>query len=292
MVGISDGNGHPYSWSIAFNGYNKKEIYKTKFKNIAQYLENYSFPKFCINGAKVTHIWTQNLKLSKSISRSALIPNVCKNLEDLTKAVDAIIFARDDYQSRNKYLPKLLQSGKPIFVDKPIHLNVKSLNKLLKMQKFPGQIYSCSTFCHDINFKSLKKNALSKIGKLKKIYAYAPKSWNTYGVHLVDPVIREFCKNDKIVKNIFFRNKFGNFSKVVCKSGLEMNFTTYPKETIDISMDFVGTKGIKKIIWRNHFNSFKNSLEYFLQNIKYKKYTNENEHHKKVVQILEKGFSL
>jgi len=33
MIGYNDGNGHPYSYSAIFNGYNKKELLKKEIQN-------------------------------------------------------------------------------------------------------------------------------------------------------------------------------------------------------------------------------------------------------------------
>ena len=41
MIGISSGNGHPYSWSAIVNGYDEIEIKKCRFKVIPNYLRLY-----------------------------------------------------------------------------------------------------------------------------------------------------------------------------------------------------------------------------------------------------------
>ena len=41
IIGSSDGNGHPYSWSAIFNGYNKKIMEDCEFPAIPNYLNNF-----------------------------------------------------------------------------------------------------------------------------------------------------------------------------------------------------------------------------------------------------------
>ena len=37
MIGISDGNGHPYSWSAIFNGYDYRIMKDCKYPSIVNY---------------------------------------------------------------------------------------------------------------------------------------------------------------------------------------------------------------------------------------------------------------
>ena len=38
IIGISEGNGHPYSWSAIFNGYNEEYMIQCPFESIPEYL--------------------------------------------------------------------------------------------------------------------------------------------------------------------------------------------------------------------------------------------------------------
>ena len=63
VIGLSPGNGHPYSWSAIFNGYNPAEMENCGFPVIPRYLELKQFPKDAIAEAAVTHVWAQDKKL-------------------------------------------------------------------------------------------------------------------------------------------------------------------------------------------------------------------------------------
>ena len=70
IIGISEGNGHPYSWSAIFNGYNADAMASCPFPVIPDYLNERDFPSdFLTEKAIVTHIYTQDYNLSKQIAR-------------------------------------------------------------------------------------------------------------------------------------------------------------------------------------------------------------------------------
>ena len=45
IMGMSEGNGHPYSWSAIFNGYNSLEMEDCGFPVIPEYLKIFIFLK-------------------------------------------------------------------------------------------------------------------------------------------------------------------------------------------------------------------------------------------------------
>jgi len=70
IIGISEGNGHPYSWSAIFNGYDPEEMKKCPFPVIPDYLSKQKFPDdFLTDIAEVTHVLTQDTETSKNIAQ-------------------------------------------------------------------------------------------------------------------------------------------------------------------------------------------------------------------------------
>ena len=68
IIGMSEGNGHPYSWAAIFNGFNKHKMAFCPFKSIPEYLQKENYPDdFLSNYGEVTHIWTQEPEISKQI---------------------------------------------------------------------------------------------------------------------------------------------------------------------------------------------------------------------------------
>ena len=90
IIGMSPGNGHPYSWSAICNGYNKEAIEKCGFPAISRYLCEKNFPSDFIDNAFVTHVWTQDYSRSCHIALASNIRNVVTDFRDLIGEVDAI----------------------------------------------------------------------------------------------------------------------------------------------------------------------------------------------------------
>ena len=56
ILGMTEGNGHPYSWSAIFNGFNKAEMAKCPYPVIPVYLGKQPPENFGIPGARITCI--------------------------------------------------------------------------------------------------------------------------------------------------------------------------------------------------------------------------------------------
>ena len=80
---MNKGNGHPYSFSAIFNGYNQEAINECPYSAIKQYLPAYHRNKKIIPDANVTHIWPQNREISESIARFSRIPNIVGHYVDI-----------------------------------------------------------------------------------------------------------------------------------------------------------------------------------------------------------------
>ena len=159
MIGISEGNGHPYSWASIFNGYNPKLMEECGFPLIPRYLEKQKFPKDKISNAEVTHIWTQNIEISKKIAKTTNIKNILNDPRQFIGAVDAVLLARDDAEQSRTLAYPLIKAGLPVYIDKPLALSLDIAKELISMQKYEGQIFSCSALLYD---SSLKLNLSAK----------------------------------------------------------------------------------------------------------------------------------
>ena len=117
LIGTSDGNGHPYSWSAIINGnYNEKEMSNCGYPGIPLYLAA-NRETLGIEGAKVTHVWTQDKGISGSIAKASLIDNVVDNMEDMIGQVDAVLLARDDPENHRAMAKPFLDADVPLFID-------------------------------------------------------------------------------------------------------------------------------------------------------------------------------
>ena len=60
MIGISEGNGHPFSFSAIINGYSDEGLRESGWPVIYEYVRRRDPSEFGIAGLKVTHAWTQD----------------------------------------------------------------------------------------------------------------------------------------------------------------------------------------------------------------------------------------
>ena len=183
MIGLSEGNGHPYSFSAIFNGFNEK-LMKEAWPNIYKYLVKQDKKSFGIPNAKVTHIWTQDMSLSKKIAKASYIENIVLNFEDMLDSVDAVIIARDDYETHMKYSKIFLENCKYVFIDKPLSLEMKELEYFYPYLK-SGQLMSCSSMRYAPELDMIK---IEKTNNFKLIRGTVAKDWEKYAIHILEGI--------------------------------------------------------------------------------------------------------
>lgn len=286
IIGLSEGNGHPYSWSAIFNGYDKKKMEHCGYPVIPEYLSKESFPACQISGAKVTHIWTQDIILSEKIARTVYIDNVCETLEELIQGVDAILLARDDWYSHKNFAEMILKSGKPLYIDKPVALSLNDLEQIYSYQKYKGQIFTCSALRFANEFK-LSKSELADLGEITYILAKTPKDWEKYSVHIIEPVLNII--QSKIVS--CYKTTLNKMTKVdvVWENGVNSTFVTTMNSVHGIEIEIIGSKQTKRLAFIDTYSAFKNALQQFINNVIESSKNCELDRQRLIVQVIEKG---
>lgn len=182
IVDSSLGNGHMFSFSSLFNGYEPSELINCPFPEIVNYLPNYVTPVDTLSKkAEISAVWMQDLEYAKNIARFGRIGSVFSDINSLIKNVDGIIITNDEPVGRDSVLRACLDSGKTVFVDKMIARTPESLEKYLLLQHYPGQIYCASAISFSSVVSEISWNADSKYAVFT-----SPKKWDTYGIHLAD----------------------------------------------------------------------------------------------------------
>lgn len=291
IIGMSEGNGHPYSWAAIFNGFNKNEMPTCPFPVIPEYLSQQKFPQdFLTHRAQVSHIWTQNNKTSNHIALCSNIPNICNTIDEMVSNVDAVLLARDDAENHLKYAKPVLKAGIPIYIDKPFALKANDAEKLLNLAKYPNQIFTCSAlqFAEEFQLKNLD---LAKIGVIKSISAMVPKSWEKYAVHIIEPVLNLIPErgNIKSIERIKTEVKDIISVQVNWTSEITANFQTFGKLGAPLSIRIVGTEGYKDLYIEDTYSAFRSALNMFLDVIEDREPNIPRELTMEMIQILEKG---
>ena len=266
VIGISEGNGHPYSWSAIFNGYDNDFIKSCPFPVIPEYLSKQQYPEnFLTEIGKVTHIWTQDREISESVANFAHIDHVVDEYEEMINRVDAILLARDDAENHYKYAKPFVEAGLPIFIDKPFALNHKAARKLWEIAKNENQIFSCSA----LQFaKEFQKNQIDYdlVGDIKIISATTPKSWNKYAVHIIEPVLNLIPDRGTLQKvaPLPIINDQMKGVQVSWTSGIIAQFQSMGNMPSPLAISIQGDKGYQELQFKDSFHAFKTALERFV----------------------------
>lgn len=281
VIGMSPGNGHPYSWSAIFNGYNKNA--ECSFEVIPKYLAKQKFPdSFLSNIAKVTHIYTDNLKVSKLISKFSNIEKIVTSIDEMVGSVDAVLLARDDAENHFKYAKVFIEKNIPIFIDKPIAYSVKEAKKIFSINN-NCLIFSCSSmrFAKEFSKKYLKNNFF--------VSATVMKNWERYGIHIIEPVISMFPNRGKLkdVKKINLNN--GIKIRTVEWDNLTANFIVTNDIKTQIKIEVSDKNQNEILIFEDTFFAFRESLRFFIDLINNKKSNILRSETLEIIDIIEKG---
>lgn len=267
IIGYSEFNGHPYSFSSIINGYNKEEYEKTEWLGILNYLEKRDKNEIACLDAKVTHIWSQDIKKSQEIARCSKIENVLDNYLEMIDLVDAVIIARDDYKVHKEIAKPFLEKNIPVLIDKPLTLNFEEL-EWFKRYYANGLLMSCSglRFCSELD--EVRCN-LSNFGKIKLIQASVINGWEKYGIHMLDATLGIFdMEIDSISTEIF--NDFDIYT-IEFVDGMVLKINTMGSDIFVFDFIIYGTKKIFKTELKDNFTSFKRMLSLFIEQVITKK---------------------
>lgn len=187
MLGMVDGNGHPYSWSAIFNGYDAAEMAHCPYPTIPAYLGKQPKDTFGIPGAHVTHVWTDDPADAVKVSRASLVPNVVDRPEEVIGQVDAVIIATDKGHEHVERSRPFVEAGLPVFVDKPLVDNEADLRTFCEWVGEGRAVMSssCMRYCKEY---LPYRTSTHDLGELRYASIMTPKSWERYGIHALEGI--------------------------------------------------------------------------------------------------------
>jgi hypothetical protein len=287
VIGLSEGNGHPYSWSAIFNGYDPDVMNECPFPAIPAYLSKRRFPEDQLAGAQVTQIWTQDVASSRHIARAARIPTVARDFRDMLGEVDALLLARDDAEHHLGFARAFLEAGVPVYLDKPPALSMVALDELFECAIEPAQIFSCSALRYADELR-LSAEEASMIGPLKCISGVTPNSWERYAAHIIDPIL-SFIGPGRVTADRSIIERGRVTLCVDWNSGLKGQFSATGLASGKISLTYEGECGSQEKIFVDSFLAFRAALQSFVQGVRQRKSGTPYDHLKSVVELIEMG---
>jgi predicted dehydrogenase len=187
IIGVSEGNGHPFSYGSIINGYDPAGLAASGWPGIYEYVRRRHASEFGLHGWTITHAWTQDPETTKRLCAACRIPNGVGDYRDFMGKVDAVIIARDDYETHFEMAWPFLQAGLPVFVDKPLSLEVSEL-RAFKPYLEKAQLMSCAGMRYSRELDEPRADLVA-YGRLKLIRGAIVLSWEKYAVHMLEAIL-------------------------------------------------------------------------------------------------------
>lgn len=187
MLGMIEGNGHPYSWSAIVNGFNPTAMAACPYPAILDYLGKQRVEDVRIPGARVTHLWTDNPAEAPQVAAASLIDHIVAKPEDVIGQVDAAIISTDDGDDHIRRVKPFIEAGLPVFVDKPMATNIADLRQFVQWHRAGATILSTSGMRYAPEMR-LSDAQQAQIGELRWITSFTCKTWERYGIHALEAV--------------------------------------------------------------------------------------------------------
>lgn len=262
MLGMVPGNGHPYSWSAIFNGFDPAEMAQCPYPIIADYLGKQPRETLRIPGVQVTHIWTDDPADATRVARASLIPNVVARPEDVIGHVDAVIIATDRGHEHVARCRPFVEAGLPVFVDKPMVDNEADLKVFMDWVAEGRQILSSSSMRYCKEFLPWRAST-HNLGPIRFASITTPKTWEGYGIHALEgiyPILGSgfiSCRNTGTAERnvVHYRHQCGADVVVIAAREATGAFGL---------MQLLGTAGWGSAQTQDFYYSFRAQLESFI----------------------------
>lgn len=270
VIGMSEGNGHPYSWSAIINGYDVDAMATCPFPAIPQYLAKQTWLADRLTGALVTHVWTQDPNQSEDVAKAARIDHVVGDWREMVDQVDGLLLARDDAQNHKLFASPFLAKGKPVYIDKPLALSRAAAEELLSLEQWPGQIYSGTALTQAKELKPTPEQ-LSALGKLQAIQAVTPKYWQTYAVHIIEPVLALIPDHGGVLGHATWHWQDRTRLSVQFVNGVSASFAALGQVSAPIALELFGDRGHCRLQFQDSFSAFRAALAAFIEGVQSRK---------------------
>ena len=265
MLGMVEGNGHPFSWSAIINGrYNAEAMAECGYPVIPQYLGAQPKEALGIPGVQVTHVWCDLPGDAEKVGRAAFIPFIVDRPEDVIGEVDAVIVATDIGHEHVERCRPFIEAGLPIFIDKPMTDNTEGLEQFIAWHEAGKPFMSTSALRYSKEFRALDTR-LAETGDLRLITVSMAKTWERYGIHALEAVYPMLAAGG--YRSVSHRGDGNaNFMHVTHECGVDVLLNVIG----DLYGAFghvqaLGTKGALTVKFEDTFFAFKSQLEGYAQ---------------------------
>jgi len=262
VIGMTEGNGHPYSWSAIINGYDRERMTREcPFPGIPSYLNAQPPEAFGIGGVKVTQVFCDDRKDAEHVSKLSLVPQVADTPEAMIGAVDAVLIATDIGGEHVERALPFVEAGVPVFIDKPLCDNAADLAVFEKWVAEGAALLSSSSTRFAAEYAPYQyPNA--PLGEWRFISMSMAKKWETYGIHALEAVYSITGPGYVSVRNtgtsernlVHLKHRCGADVVIACGKGIVYGG----------ALNLCGSKGNATVVTKDTFSSFKAQLAEFV----------------------------
>jgi hypothetical protein len=263
VLGMIEGNGHPYSWSAIVNGFNPEALATCPYPVIPKYLGAEPPGSVRIPHAQVTHVWTDNPAEATDVAAAALIPHIVDRPEEVIGKVDAVIIATDDGFDHARRARHFIEAGLPVFIDKPLATSIEELRQFIAWEKAGAKLLSSSALRYSPQLAACRAS-LSTLGELRWVSGVTSKTWERYGIHLLEPM---FCLVGPGITSIRLESQPGfELAHLQHRSGVQLTLPTiYDGGGSFGAVQLCGTTGQTSLRFANTtYQNFRNQLLSFI----------------------------
>ncbi|MBP5531711.1 MAG: Gfo/Idh/MocA family oxidoreductase [Lentisphaeria bacterium] len=266
VIGMTEGNGHPYSWSAMFNKFDREAMPREcPFPVIPVYLAKENYDTMGIPGAHMDFIACDQRSDAEHVAKLSLIPNVLDKPEEMIGKVDAVIIATDIGSEHVRRAKPFIEAGLPLFIDKPLCDNRADLEYFTGLFESGYPLMSSSSMRYCKEFVPYHGGNTRELGELQLVMYGMPKKWETYGIHSLEAVYPIVGPGFESVVNT------GDFRRNVVhlkhKRGIDVILTGIYDCGVP-GMVLAGTGGNVQLCCKDSYSSFRNQLVSFVDFLK------------------------
>lgn len=263
IIGMTEGNGHPYSWSAIFNRYDRDAMTaECPFPGIPAYLNKEDYSTMGIPGASITMVYCDRKEDAEHVARLSKVPEVAAQPEDMIGKVDAVIIATDIGGEHVRRALPFLNAGVPLFIDKPLCDNIQDLRFFREAVANGAHLISSSSMRYAKEYQPCHNGQYHEIGELRFISMTMPKKWETYGIHALEAIYPITGAGFESIRNtgcgkrniVHLKHKKG-FDVVICNT---YDMVYNPVITL------IGTAGSITLQSQDSYSAFRKQLVTFI----------------------------
>jgi len=263
VIGMTEGNGHPYSWSAMFNRYNVEAMTKEcPFPAIPGYLNKENWEGIGIPGAKMEMVYCDNRSDAEHVSKLSLVPTVVDRPEDMIGKVDAVIIATDIGSQHVRRAKPFIEAGVPLFIDKPLCDNYEDLEWFQQQYAAGAKFMSSSSMKYCKELQPYLRGNFHEIGELRFLTLTMARWWETYGIHALETIYALVGPGFTSIRNIGSKKR--NIVHLTHKCGADIVIGNI----YDVCGDGImlcGSKGALTIHTGDSYTAFRTQLVKFVE---------------------------